>query len=108
MTSLVAVIAPGNMGAPVGGRLVAHGLKVLTSLKGRSAEFEARSKKSGLAPASDDRDRVGRFLPLDRAAGRRALAGAAVRAGADREQPQAGIRGMQRDQPAYGRAASPR
>ena len=38
MNPVVAVIAPGMMGAAVGGRLVEHGLKVLTSLAGRSAE----------------------------------------------------------------------
>ncbi len=54
MTAVVAVIAPGNMGAPVGGRLVEHGLKVLTSLRGRSAESEARAKKAGITPASDE------------------------------------------------------
>jgi 3-hydroxyisobutyrate dehydrogenase-like beta-hydroxyacid dehydrogenase len=42
------------MGAPVGGQLAAHGLEVLTSLQGRSAESEARAKKAGLAAASDD------------------------------------------------------
>ena len=38
MNPVVAVIAPGMMGAAVGKRLVDHGLKVLTSLNGRSAE----------------------------------------------------------------------
>jgi 3-hydroxyisobutyrate dehydrogenase-like beta-hydroxyacid dehydrogenase len=42
------------MGAAVGGRLVAHGLKVLTSLAGRSAETVARAKSAGLTAASDD------------------------------------------------------
>ena len=37
MNPVVAVIAPGMMGAAVGGRLVENGLKVLTSLTGRSA-----------------------------------------------------------------------
>ena len=39
MQPVVAVIAPGMMGAAVGGRMVEHGLTVLTSLKGRSEEF---------------------------------------------------------------------
>ena len=34
MNPIVAVIAPGMMGAAVGKRLVDHGLKVLTSLQG--------------------------------------------------------------------------
>ena len=36
MSVVVAVIAPGAMGAAVGKRLVDNGAKVLTSLKGRS------------------------------------------------------------------------
>jgi len=44
MTPVVAVIAPGMMGAGVGRRLVDNGAKVLTSLKGRSAETAARAK----------------------------------------------------------------
>src|SRR6201999_1058786 len=54
MTPVVAVIAPGMMGAAVGGRLVAHGLKVLTSLAGRSAETTERAKAAGLTVASDE------------------------------------------------------
>jgi L-threonate 2-dehydrogenase len=51
---VVAVIAPGMMGAAVGGRLVEHGLKVLTSLAGRSAETVARARKHGLAAANNE------------------------------------------------------
>ena len=54
MTPVVAVIAPGMMGAAVGGRLAAHGLKVLTSLTGRSNETVKRAKAAGLAAASDE------------------------------------------------------
>src|SRR5712691_6882903 len=54
MNPIVAVIAPGMMGAAVGGRLVENGLKVLTSLKGRSAETKARSDAAGLTAASDE------------------------------------------------------
>jgi putative dehydrogenase len=53
MTPVVAVIAPGAMGAGVGKRLVDNGLKVLTSLDGRSAETVARAKDAGMAAASD-------------------------------------------------------
>ena len=52
MNPVVAVIAPGMMGAAVGKRLVDHGLKVLTSLKGRSAETSARAKTAGMVSAS--------------------------------------------------------
>jgi putative dehydrogenase len=54
MNPVVAVIAPGMMGAAVGGRLVENGLKVLTSLTGRSADTVARAKKNGLTAASDE------------------------------------------------------
>ena len=47
MQPVVAVIAPGMMGAAVGGRLVEHGLKVLTSLKGRSAEIRGARQAGG-------------------------------------------------------------
>jgi 3-hydroxyisobutyrate dehydrogenase-like beta-hydroxyacid dehydrogenase len=53
MTPVVAVIAPGMMGAAVGKRLVDNGLKVLTSLDGRSQETVARAKEAGLTAASD-------------------------------------------------------
>ena len=47
---VVAVIAPGMMGAAVGKRLVDNGVKVLTSLRGRSAETMARAKAAGTDP----------------------------------------------------------
>src|SRR5437016_5191316 len=53
MNPVVAVIAPGMMGAAVGKRLVDHGLKVLTSLEGRSAETVGRAKAAGMVAASD-------------------------------------------------------
>jgi 3-hydroxyisobutyrate dehydrogenase-like beta-hydroxyacid dehydrogenase len=62
MAPVVAVIAPGNMGAPVGGRLVEHGLKVLTSLTGRSAESAARAKAAGIVSASDDEIAAADFI----------------------------------------------
>jgi 3-hydroxyisobutyrate dehydrogenase-like beta-hydroxyacid dehydrogenase len=54
MNPVVAVIAPGMMGAGVGQRLVENGLKVLTSLKGRSDETRARAKSAGMVDASDE------------------------------------------------------
>jgi 3-hydroxyisobutyrate dehydrogenase-like beta-hydroxyacid dehydrogenase len=54
MNPVVAVIAPGMMGAAVGRRLVDHGLKVLTSLEGRSAETTGRAKAAGMTSASDE------------------------------------------------------
>jgi 3-hydroxyisobutyrate dehydrogenase-like beta-hydroxyacid dehydrogenase len=54
MAPVVAVIAPGMMGAAVGGRLVENGLKVLTSLTGRSAQTAGRAKAMGMVDASDE------------------------------------------------------
>jgi putative dehydrogenase len=54
MTPVVAVIAPGAMGAAVGKRLADNGVKVLTSLKGRSAETATRAKAAGMIAANDD------------------------------------------------------
>ena len=48
MTPVVAVIAPGMMGAAVGKRLVDNGVKVMTTLNGRSAETVARAKSAGM------------------------------------------------------------
>ena len=49
MTPVVAIVAPGAMGAAVGKRLVDNGLKVLTSLQGRSEATVARAKAAGMA-----------------------------------------------------------
>jgi putative dehydrogenase len=54
MAPVVTVIAPGAMGAAVGKRLVDNGLKVLTSLRGRSQDTQARAKQAGIAGASDE------------------------------------------------------
>jgi L-threonate 2-dehydrogenase len=54
MTPVVAVIAPGMMGAAVGKRLVDNGVKVLSSLTGRSAETATRAKAAGMAAAGDE------------------------------------------------------
>jgi len=50
---VIAVIAPGNMGAAVGQLLVRRGAEVLTSLTGRSAESAARAKAAGLKPVAE-------------------------------------------------------
>jgi len=54
MSPVVAVIAPGAMGAAVGKRLADNGLMVLTSLDGRSEETRARAKAAGMTAAKDD------------------------------------------------------
>jgi putative dehydrogenase len=62
MNPVVAVIAPGMMGAAVGGRLAENGLKVLTSLTGRSADTVGRAKKCGLTSASDEEIAASDFI----------------------------------------------
>jgi len=54
MSPVVAVIAPGAMGAAVGKRLADHGAKVLTSLRGRSASSVARASAAGMIAAGDE------------------------------------------------------
>jgi 3-hydroxyisobutyrate dehydrogenase-like beta-hydroxyacid dehydrogenase len=62
MTPVVAVIAPGMMGAAVGKRLVDNGVKVLTSLTGRSAETATRAKAAGMAAAGDEEIAASDFI----------------------------------------------
>ena len=62
MNPVVAVIAPGMMGAAVGKRLVDHGVKVLTSLEGRSAETKERARAAGMAAVSDDEIATSDFI----------------------------------------------
>jgi putative dehydrogenase len=54
MSPVVAVIAPGAMGAGVGKRLADNGLTVLTSLDGRSEETRARALAAGMVAAKDE------------------------------------------------------
>ena len=53
MSPTIAIIAPGAMGAAVGKRLVDNGLRVLTSLSGRSRDTAARAEAAGMAAAGD-------------------------------------------------------
>ena len=62
MTPVVAVIAPGAMGAAVGRRLVDHGVKVLTSLAGRSRASVARASEAGMLAASEDEIAASDFI----------------------------------------------
>ena len=55
MSDLIAVIAPGEMGAGIGQRLRERGARVITSLAGRSAASGKRAERAGMAAvASDD------------------------------------------------------
>jgi L-threonate 2-dehydrogenase len=62
MTPVVAVIAPGMMGAAVGKRLADNGLRVLTSLKGRSPETVARARDAGILGAGDEEIAASDFI----------------------------------------------
>jgi putative dehydrogenase len=63
MNPVVSVVAPGMMGAAVGKRLVVdHGLKVLTSLAGRSAETSERAKAAGMRSVSDEEIAASDFI----------------------------------------------
>jgi putative dehydrogenase len=53
MNPVIAITSPGNMGAAVGGRLTAQGIKVLSSFSRRSAASQARAKKYSLTDAGD-------------------------------------------------------
>jgi len=53
MTLTVAIIAPGNMGAAVGGRLTENKVNVLTSLAGRSQASVNRAKAAGMTAVAD-------------------------------------------------------
>src|SRR4030088_689496 len=54
MNPIVAIIAPGMMGAAVGKRLVDHGLKVLTSLQGRTEDVRRRAQAAGMISGNDE------------------------------------------------------
>jgi putative dehydrogenase len=53
MTPIVAIIAPGNMGAAVAKRLTEHKVTVLTSLAGRSESSAIRAREAGMQPVDD-------------------------------------------------------
>lgn len=69
----IAVIAPGEMGAAVGGRLVEQGARVSTVLTGRSRESVARAKAAGLQDAAyeilGETDMILSILPPGEATG---------------------------------------
>lgn len=55
MRPIVAIVAPGSMGAAVGARLAASGVEVLTTLEGRSAASRERARLAGIV-AVPERD----------------------------------------------------
>jgi L-threonate 2-dehydrogenase len=59
MACTVAIVAPGEMGAAVAARLGERGVKVITSLAGRSTASAARAKRARMAAVADDDALVG-------------------------------------------------
>jgi 3-hydroxyisobutyrate dehydrogenase-like beta-hydroxyacid dehydrogenase len=53
--SIVAIVAPGNMGAAVARRLGEHDVRVVTTLEGRGAASEARAREAGMTAVTGDR-----------------------------------------------------
>jgi 3-hydroxyisobutyrate dehydrogenase-like beta-hydroxyacid dehydrogenase len=53
MNPVIAVVAQGAMGAGIGGRLVERGLRVITSLEGRSDASAKRAAAAGMVAVSD-------------------------------------------------------
>jgi len=62
MTPVVAIIAPGAMGAGVGKRLTSQGVRVLTALAGRSEATVARAREAGMVAASDEEIAAADFI----------------------------------------------
>ena len=54
MKPVITLIAPGNMGASLGARLVANGIEVRTSLEGRSEATLKRAQLAGMIGVDDD------------------------------------------------------
>ena len=54
MNPTVAIVAQGAMGSGVGGRLVERGLRVITSLAGRSDASASRARAAGMVAVSDE------------------------------------------------------
>src|SRR5215467_1449984 len=52
-TPIVAIIAPGNMGAGIGQRLTENKVTVLTSLAGRSEDSVKRARAAGMQPVEE-------------------------------------------------------
>src|SRR5207237_1112118 len=59
MAYVVAIIAPGEMGSAVGARLAEKGVKVTTSLAGRTSASAARAERARMVPVADDDALIG-------------------------------------------------
>ena len=102
MTPVVAVIAPGAMGAAVGKRLADRGLKCSPRLPVAANQRVSAPTKPAWSQRATRRSRP-LILSFDFAARRRPVAGIPLCAGADREQRQAGLCRLQCDQSGFAR-----
>jgi 3-hydroxyisobutyrate dehydrogenase-like beta-hydroxyacid dehydrogenase len=59
MAYVVAIIAPGEMGSAVAARLAERGVRVTTSLAGRSGASATRAERAGMVAVSDDDTLIG-------------------------------------------------
>jgi L-threonate 2-dehydrogenase len=59
MAYVVAIVAPGEMGSAVAARLSERGVKVITSLAGRSPASAARAQRAQMVPVADDNALIG-------------------------------------------------
>ena len=66
-TPVVAIVAPGNIGAGIGRRLTRNKVPVLTSLAGRSEESAKRARDAGMQPVEERALAEADFFALDRA-----------------------------------------
>jgi L-threonate 2-dehydrogenase len=62
MMPVVAIIAPGAMGAGIGKRLTSHRVRVLTALAGRGEATVARAREAGMAAASEEEIAAADFI----------------------------------------------
>src|SRR5688572_515919 len=61
-TPTVAIIAQGSMGAAVASRLTEHGVRVVTSLEGRSAASANRAAAAGMTPVTETESAAADFV----------------------------------------------
>lgn len=54
MKPVVAILAPGTMGAAVGARLASRGVEVLTALEGRSSASRERARAAGMTGVAEE------------------------------------------------------
>ena len=59
MAYVVAIISPGEMGSAVAARLSERGIRVTTSLAGRSPASAGKAQRAHMVPIADDDELIG-------------------------------------------------